>query len=55
LWEHTELGQINVFGRAINQRRETNDAAMFIDVVQFNGDTFSLVGLTLAELQAGQI
>jgi len=57
LWEHTELGQINVFGHslAINQRRETNEAAMFIDVVRFSGDTFSLVGLTLVELRADQI
>ncbi len=54
LWEHTELGQINVFSQAISSRQELNDAAAFIDVVWFVGDTFSLAGLTLAELRAGR-
>ena len=54
LWEHTELGQINVFSQAISSRRELNDAAAFIDVVRFDGDAFSLAGLTLAELRAGR-
>lgn len=54
LWEHTELGQINVFGRAISQQREANKAAEFIDVVRFDGETFLLLDMTLAELQAGQ-
>ena len=55
LWEHTELGQINVFRKAISARSELNDAAGFIDVVEFEGDHFRLTGLTLAELSAGQI
>lgn len=54
LWEHTELGQINVFGRAISQQPGANMAAAFIDVVRFDGETFSLLDMTLAELQAGQ-
>ncbi len=52
--EHTENGQINVFDHAISARKELNDPLNFIDVVQFNGDTFSLLGLTLAELQEGK-
>ncbi|MBC7548079.1 MAG: hypothetical protein H7224_05465, partial [Polaromonas sp.] len=55
LWEHTELGQINVFSRAISGRQELNDAAAFIDIVLFDGDAFTLVSLTLAELRAGRI
>ena len=55
LWEHTELGQINVFSQAISARRELNDATAFIDVIRFDGDTFSLVGATLAELHTGCI
>ena len=55
LWEHTELGQINVFRKAISARSELNDAAGFIDVVEFEEDHFRLTGLTLAELSAGQI
>jgi hypothetical protein len=54
LWEHTELGQINVFDHPISARQELNDPAAFIDVVQFVGETFSLLGLTLAELQQGK-
>jgi hypothetical protein len=54
LWEHTELGQINVFGCAISQQPEANKAAEFIEVVRFDGETFSLLDMTLAELQAGQ-
>lgn len=54
LWEHTELGQINVFSQPISARRELNDPASFIDVVQFAGDAFVLLGLTLAELRLGK-
>lgn len=54
LWEHTELGQVNVFSKAISSRQEFNDAAEFIDVVCFKGDALSLAGLTLAELKAGR-
>ena len=55
LWEHTELGQINVFRKAISARSESNDAADFIDLVLCDGDDFRLTGLTLAELRAGHI
>lgn len=55
LWEHTELGQINVFSQPISARRELNDAASFIDVVWFWGDDYSLAGFTLADLRAGRI
>lgn len=54
-WEHTELGQINVFSQAISSRRELNDAAAFIDVVRLVGDDFSLAGFTLSDLKAGKI
>ena len=33
LWEHTELGQVNVFSQAISAQPELNDAATFIDIV----------------------
>jgi hypothetical protein len=55
LWEFTEMGQINPFERAISERRELNDAPSFIDVVQFDGDNFSLAGFTLAQLLANNI
>ena len=49
LWEHTELGQINPFGRLIRSQPEFNPAAEFIDVVWFDGSGFELVGCTLAD------
>ena len=52
LWEHTEMGQINVFSKAISSRQELNDAETFIDIVKFDGDAFWLAGLTLADLRA---
>jgi hypothetical protein len=52
LWEHTELGQINVFSQTIRARQASNDPESFVDVVRFDGDTFSLAGLTLADLRA---
>ncbi len=55
LWEHTELGQLNVFGQAVSARRELNGTAAFIDVVRFVGDTCSLAGFTLADLREGRI
>ena len=55
LYEHTELGQINVFGQTLGERPELDDAAKFIDVIAFDGDVFSLLGFTLAQLRAGQI
>ena len=54
LWEHTELGQINVFRQSICPRRELNDAAASIDVVWFFDSDYSLAGFTLAELKAGK-
>ena len=53
LWEYTELGQVNVFGQAISAQPELNDAATFIDIVHFEGNAFTLAGVTLAELRAG--
>ena len=50
LWEHTELAQINVFGRAIRERTELNDANAFVDVVHIDGNQVSLAGYTVAEL-----
>lgn len=52
LWEHTELGQINVFGHAISDRPGFNDPLVFIDLVSYSGDAFSLAGLTVAEFLA---
>src|SRR6185312_11378131 len=54
LWEHTQLGQINVFSQAISARQELNDAATFVDVVWFEGGTFSLADMSLADLRAGR-
>lgn len=50
LWEHTELGQVNVFNQAVSERAELNVAAAFIDLVGFDGDTFALTGLTLEDV-----
>ena len=55
LWEHSELGQINVFAHAISARQELNDPAAFIDVVSFASDPFGLAGFTLADLKARRI
>lgn len=55
LWEHTELGQKNVFGRDIDPRPERNDAGYFIDVVKMDDDDFSLAGYSLAELRDGRL
>ncbi|NMM07408.1 hypothetical protein [Polaromonas sp.] len=53
LWEHTELGQINVFGQAISTRQVSISPTAFIDVVRINRGIFSLAGFTLAEFIAG--
>lgn len=55
LWEHTELGQTNVFGSAISARQELNDAEEFIDVVKFDGDVYRLTGWTLADFRGWRI
>lgn len=54
LWELTELGQINPFGRVINSQPELNLAASFLDVVRFDGPGFELIGLTLADVREGR-
>lgn len=54
LWEHTELGQLNVFKQAISPRKELNDAAEFLDVIWFGGSEITLTGFTLAELRSGK-
>lgn len=53
LWEHTELGQINVFRQSVSERNELNVATEFIDLVRFERTTFVLTGLTLVEFLAG--
>ena len=55
LREFTELGQINVFSRAISELSELNDAADFVDVIHFDGHAYSLVGCTLTDLRAGRL
>lgn len=50
LYEHTELGQINVFPQPIRERTELNDAKAFVDVVHIDGDQVRLAGFTVAEL-----
>ena len=54
LWEHTNLGQINVFGQSISSRRELNDATRFIDVIWIAGVEIALTGFTLYELRSGE-
>ena len=53
LWEHTELGQVNVFRRAISPCSELNVAGEFIDLVRWNGGKCRLLGLTIAEFDTG--
>ncbi len=53
-WEHTELGQINVFRHSVNSPLARNDSGLFIDVVRFDGDGFSLSGQTLTELRSAK-
>jgi hypothetical protein len=50
LWEHTELGQINVFDTPIYERHSLNDAYAFIDIVRLVKGGFWLAGFTLAQL-----
>ena len=53
LWEHTELGQVNVFGHAVDSQEGQDDPGAFIDVVDMCADGFSLVGCTLSKWRAG--
>jgi len=55
LWEHTELGQINVFGSPIRSRPGANDHAAFIDVAWMPTNGLSLVGVTFAQWKAGAL
>jgi hypothetical protein len=55
LWEHTEQGQINVFGTALTVREKASDAEAFIDVVQFEGDAVHLEGVTVSDLRARRL
>ena len=48
LWEHTNLGQINPFGIELSQ---DSAAADFIDVIRLHDHTWSLAGVTLAQLR----
>lgn len=53
LWEHTELGQVNVFDHAVNSRKGQNDPGAFIDVVRIYANQPSLIGCTLSGWRAG--
>lgn len=44
-----------MFNQGISSRHELNDAANFVDVVRFEGDSFWLAGFTLADLKAGKV
>lgn len=54
LWEHTELGQKNVFHRPISSRPELNDARHYIDVISPTANAYELIGYTLFEALSGQ-
>ena len=53
LWEHTELGQVNVFDCAVNSQEGQHDPAAFIDVVWMYANGLSFVGCTLSQWRAG--
>ena len=53
LWEHTELGQVNVFEHAVNSREGQNDPGAFIDVVRIYANRPSLIGCTVSQWRAG--
>lgn len=46
IWEHTGLGQVNVFNQAIHHHLLLPDAFAFIDVVELQDGSFSLLGFT---------
>lgn len=46
IWEHTGLGQVNVFNQAIHHHLLLPDAFAFIDVVEMQDGSFSLLGFT---------
>jgi hypothetical protein len=54
LWEHTELGQKNVFGQSISRQMTINDVSAFIDVIWFEDNEFYLIGISLRALRQGQ-
>lgn len=53
LWEHTELGQVNVFEHAVNSLEGQNDSGAFVDLVWMYANGLSLVGCTLSQWRAG--
>ena len=54
LWEHTELGQKNVFNDSIRRQMTINDVSAFIDVIWFEDNEFYLIGISLKALRTGQ-
>jgi hypothetical protein len=54
LWEHTEMGQKNVFNRSIAPQLTINDASAFIDVIWFEDKEFFLIGISLKALRTGE-
>ena len=53
LWEHTELGQVNVFAHAVDSQEGQDDPGAFIDVVDMYANGLSLIGCTLSQWRAG--
>jgi len=53
LWEHTELGQVNVFACSVNSLEGRKDPAAFIDLVRLHCRGFWLLGCTLSQWRAG--
>jgi hypothetical protein len=50
LWEHTQLGQVQVFNAVISSHQSLNDTYAFIDLVATGNGQQTLCGFTLAEL-----
>ncbi|MBL0252720.1 MAG: hypothetical protein IPQ12_09140 [Polaromonas sp.] len=50
LWEHTQLGQVQVCSTIISANQSLNDTHVFIDVVAKNEGKQTLCGFTLAQL-----
>lgn len=54
LWEHSEHGQVNVFGSELSVGPGVDDPADFIDVLEPYAGGWVLTGLTLAEMTTGR-
>jgi hypothetical protein len=52
IWEHLELGQVDVFGQTAFSPSERHDATRFIDVIWMAGLEVALMGFTLFDLRA---